>query len=106
MLGMVLAVLTILASGPAGADEGVDTGSDPGASCVKQPGQVPNLVPRAQVQDADCLNDLTTAHTQDTGHTDKQDWDGLHAEGTNNPTGVPGLQVDVRAERSQASVSA
>jgi hypothetical protein len=25
---------------------------------------------------------------------DKQDWDGLHAEGTNNPTGVPGLQVD------------
>jgi hypothetical protein len=47
MLGMVLAVLTILVSGPAGADEGVDTGSDPGASCVKQPGQVPNLVPRA-----------------------------------------------------------
>jgi hypothetical protein len=55
---------------------------------------VPNLVPRAQVQDADCLNDLTTAHTQDTGHTNRQDWDGLHADGTNNPTGVPGLQVD------------
>jgi hypothetical protein len=94
MLGMVLAASTILASGPAGADEGVDTGSDPGASCVKQPDQVPNLVPKAQVQDADCLNELTTAHTQNTGHTDKQDWDGLHAEGTNNPTGVPGLQVD------------
>jgi hypothetical protein len=94
MLGVMLAVLTILASGPAGADEGVNTGNDPGASCVKQPDQVPNLVPRAQVQDADCLNDLTTAHTQDTGHTNKQDWDGLHAEGTNNPTGVPGLQVD------------
>jgi tannase/feruloyl esterase/hemolysin type calcium-binding protein/3HB-oligomer hydrolase 3HBOH len=96
LCGMVLALVVLVAGvpGSAGADEGVDTGSDPGVSCVKQPSQVPNLVPQAEVQDPDCLSDLTTAHTQETGHTNKQDWDGLHAEGTNNPSGVPGLQVD------------
>ena len=94
--GMVLALAVLVAGipGSAGADGGVDTGSDPGASCDKQPGQVPGLVPGAEVQDPDCLSDLTTAHTQETGHTNKQDWDGLRAEGTRNPSGVPGLQVD------------
>jgi hypothetical protein len=95
LCGMVLAlaILVVAMSSPADADEGGDTGSD-SRSCRKKPNQVPNLVPRAEVQDGDCLRDLTTAHTQDTGHTNKSDWDGLHAEGTNNPTGVPGLQVD------------
>jgi hypothetical protein len=95
-LGLVMALLCVLMVGAltsASADTGGDTGSD-STSCPKLPEQVPNLVPGAEVQDGDCLRDLTTVHTQETGHTNKQDWDGLHAEGTNNPTGVPGLQVD------------
>lgn len=40
------------------------------------------------------LDDLTTAGTQSTGHTNFVDWFGLHAQGTENPTDVPGLQVD------------
>ena len=51
-------------------------------------------VPQAQVQQVDCLTDLTTAGTVASGHTDPQDWAGLHATGTTNPTGVPGIQVD------------
>jgi hypothetical protein len=41
-----------------------------------------------------CLDDLTTAGTVLSGHTNPNDWSGLHAAGTENPTGVPGIQVD------------
>lgn len=41
-----------------------------------------------------CLDDLTTAGTVASGHTKASDWAGLHAAGTVNPTGVPGIQVD------------
>ncbi len=51
-------------------------------------------VPDAPVQQADCLDDLTTASTVASGHTDASDWAGLNAPGTNNPSGVPGIQVD------------
>ena len=51
-------------------------------------------VPRAPMQLKDCLDDLTTAGTVLTGHTNQSDWDGLHAVGTNNPSGVPGIQID------------
>ena len=51
-------------------------------------------VPGAERQQTDCLDDLTTAGTQLNGHTDRSDWNGLHASGTRNPTGVPGIQVD------------
>ncbi len=51
-------------------------------------------VPRAVEQKTACLADLTTASTVVTGHTDASDWTGLHAPGTRNPTGVPGIQVD------------
>jgi hypothetical protein len=51
-------------------------------------------VPRAEVQEAACLDDLTTAGTLLTGHTNLDDWNGLHASGTRNPSGVPGIQVD------------
>lgn len=51
-------------------------------------------VPGAQLQQAACLDDLTTAGTAATGHTDPADWAGLHPPGAVNPTGVPGLQVD------------
>jgi hypothetical protein len=51
-------------------------------------------VPGAQVQQTACLDDLTTASTVASGHTDPKDWAGLHAAGTTNPSGVPGIQVD------------
>ena len=51
-------------------------------------------VPGAEVQKVACLGDLTTAGTVKTGHTNPNDWAGLHAAGTVNPTGVPGIQVD------------
>ncbi|MGH2968641.1 MAG: tannase/feruloyl esterase family alpha/beta hydrolase [Solirubrobacteraceae bacterium] len=51
-------------------------------------------VPGAELQERACLDDLTTAGTQLTGHTDRSDWDGLHADDTRNPTGIPGLQID------------
>ena len=95
LTGTVVALLVVasVVSGTAGADAGDDTGSD-SRRCHKMPREVPHLVPHAEVQDGDCLKDLTTAGTQKTGHTDKNDWSGLNAEGTNNPTGVGGLQVD------------
>jgi hypothetical protein len=51
-------------------------------------------VPHAEMQESSCLDDLTTAGTTASGHTDPADWSGLHAPGTRNPTGVPGIQVD------------
>jgi predicted esterase len=51
-------------------------------------------VPDAEVQETACLDDLTTAGTLVSGHTNQADWNGLHAAGTRNPTGVPGIQVD------------
>jgi Tannase and feruloyl esterase len=51
-------------------------------------------VPRAAEQKKACLDDLTTAGTTQTGHTNQSDWSGLHAAGTRNPSGVPGIQVD------------
>lgn len=50
--------------------------------------------PGAEHQEAACLTDLTTAGTTLTGHTNPADYAGLHAAGTTNPTGVPGIQVD------------
>jgi hypothetical protein len=58
----------------------------PNAAAVKVPG--------AEMQKSACLDDLTTAGTSTSGHTDPSDWEGLHASATKNPTGVPGLQVD------------
>ena len=51
-------------------------------------------VPRAPMQEVACLDDLTTAGTVLSGHTNQSDWEGLHASGTENPSGVPGIQVD------------
>src|SRR5215211_5507652 len=52
------------------------------------------LVPGAENQECSYLDDLTTAGTLSTGHTNVNDWHGLHAQGTLNPRGVPGLQID------------
>lgn len=51
-------------------------------------------VPGAEMQQTACLEDLTTAGTSKSGHTDQSDYEGLHAVGTRNPSGVPGAQVD------------
>jgi len=51
-------------------------------------------VPSAELQQAACLDDLTTAGTVRTGHTDPADWAGLHPPGAVNPTGVAGIQID------------
>ena len=51
-------------------------------------------VPGAETQKAACLDDLTTAGTATTGHTDPSDYVGLTDTAQRNPSGVPGLQVD------------
>src|SRR5688572_1961234 len=54
-------------------------------------GQARVDVPRAEEQQLACLDDLTTTGTTVTGHTDPADWAGLHAAGTRNPSGIPGV---------------
>jgi Tannase and feruloyl esterase/3HB-oligomer hydrolase (3HBOH) len=51
-------------------------------------------VPGAERQVVTELSDLTTAGTLGTARTDQADWAGLHAPGTVNPSGVPGVQID------------
>jgi hypothetical protein len=51
-------------------------------------------VPGAQVQEAACLGELTTAGTVASGHTVQADWAGLHDSSLPQPVGVPGIQVD------------
>jgi hypothetical protein len=57
-------------------------------------GQHQITVPGAELQQVTCLGDLTTAALAGTPYTDPSDWAGLTATGTQNPTGVPGVQVD------------
>ncbi len=57
-------------------------------------GQDRIATPGAARQVTACLADLTTAGTSLSGHTVPEHWAGLHAAGTVNPTGVPGIQVD------------
>ncbi|HSE69407.1 MAG TPA: tannase/feruloyl esterase family alpha/beta hydrolase [Nocardioidaceae bacterium] len=66
--------------------------SQPAARHCAREGRID--VPRAEKQMTACLEDLTTAGTTLSGHTNQQDWNGLHARGTDNPSGVPGIQVD------------
>ncbi|GLZ06250.1 hypothetical protein Acsp03_37160 [Actinomadura sp. NBRC 104412] len=81
LLGSLLAVPLVTAVPPAHAD-----------SRCANPHKV--RVPGAERQVAACLDDLTTAGTVASGHTDRTQWDGLHAAGTRNPSGVPGVQID------------
>jgi hypothetical protein len=76
----VAAVLAAAWAAPAGAAE------CPNADAVKVPG--------AERQEHACLDDLTTAGTAKTGHTDQSDWGTLSPRTQRNPTGVAGLQVD------------
>ncbi|OKJ54630.1 3-hydroxybutyrate oligomer hydrolase family protein [Streptomyces sp. CB02115] len=51
-------------------------------------------VPGAAHQQADCLEELTTAGTVASGHTDPADWAGLTPKDLATPSGVPGIQID------------
>ncbi|MEU2577429.1 tannase/feruloyl esterase family alpha/beta hydrolase [Streptomyces anulatus] len=51
-------------------------------------------VPGAAHQQADCLEELTTAGTVASGHTDPADWAGLTPKDLAIPSGVPGIQID------------
>ena len=92
-LGALAALLLtplLLAVPASGTASGTSAGSSSG-HCARQ---ARIDVPRAPMQQVDCLDDLTTASTVATGHTDASDWAGLNAPGTTNPSGVPGIQVD------------
>jgi hypothetical protein len=64
------------------------------ARAAECPNAAETKVPGAEMQKSACLDDLTTAGTSATGHTDPSDWESLHASATQNPSGVPGLQID------------
>lgn len=51
-------------------------------------------VPGAEHTVSARLQDLTTAGTVGSGHTDPADWAGLEAPGTIRPSGAPGIQID------------
>ncbi|MFJ3623800.1 3-hydroxybutyrate oligomer hydrolase family protein [Streptomyces iakyrus] len=51
-------------------------------------------VPGAEHQRAACLDELTTAGTVASGHTDPADWAGLTPKDLPVPSGVPGIQID------------
>jgi hypothetical protein len=82
---VVLAALVLAGAGAMPANAGHDD------RCARV-GRI--TVPAAERQLAACLDDLTTAGTVATGHTVPADYAGLHAAGTRNPSGVPGIQVD------------
>lgn len=86
-----LATAAALALGGALLTAGPASASEPAGHCA---GESEIAVPGAERQKVACLGDLTTAGTLVSGHTNQSDWNGLHAPGTVNPTGVPGLQVD------------
>ncbi|WP_256107318.1 3-hydroxybutyrate oligomer hydrolase family protein [Streptomyces sp. ODS05-4] len=50
--------------------------------------------PGAAHQQVACLDELTTAGTVASGHTDPADYAGLTPEGLPVPSGVPGIQID------------
>ncbi|MFJ8586703.1 tannase/feruloyl esterase family alpha/beta hydrolase [Streptomyces sp. NPDC093595] len=51
-------------------------------------------VPGAGHQETACLDELTTAGTVGSGHTDPADWAGLTPRDLPVPRGVPGVQID------------
>ncbi|MHB9863630.1 3-hydroxybutyrate oligomer hydrolase family protein [Streptomyces sp. YIM S03343] len=64
---------------------------DPGGPCENL---AQARVPGAEYQQAACLDELTTAGTVASGHTDPADWAGLTPKDLTVPSGVPGIQID------------
>jgi len=82
-LGLALLLLVVLAAGPTRAAYPTD--------CK---GLARLSVPGAERQDKYCLADLSTKGTEPAGRTNRNDWAGLNAGGTKNPSGFPGIQID------------
>ena len=96
LFGLGAAAALGLQAAPAGAHPG---GRKPAEGPLLRPCAPSETVqvPGAEASVAACLPDLTTAGLLQapTGEfTDRTDWITLHAPGTSNPSGVPGLQVD------------
>ena len=91
-VSVVLICAVLGGAAPVGASPTTASGpSVPSAHCSR----IDRIaVPGAEVQETACLDDLTTASTVASGHTDPDDGAGLHVVGTRNPSGVPGVQVD------------
>ncbi|SCK11698.1 3HB-oligomer hydrolase (3HBOH) [Streptomyces sp. WMMB 714] len=85
LTALTLAVLSLPAPAGAAAAQQGDRG------CART--DVPR-VPGAAHQQAACLEELTTAGTVASGHTDPADWAGLTPAKLPTPRGVPGLQID------------
>ncbi|MFD3545491.1 3-hydroxybutyrate oligomer hydrolase family protein [Streptomyces sp. NPDC058655] len=83
------AALVVLAAVPAAARPHGE--SDRTGRC---PTTAPLTVPGAEHQATACLDELTTAGTAASGHTDPADWAGLTPAGLAVPSGVPGIQID------------
>ncbi|MEV8585837.1 tannase/feruloyl esterase family alpha/beta hydrolase [Streptomyces sp. NPDC051180] len=86
LVAALLTGVTVLA--PAGSAGAQEVGS---AHCARQDRL---RVPGAEHQQAACLADLTTTGLAGTPYTDMADQAGLAAQGTRNPSGVPGVQID------------
>jgi hypothetical protein len=89
LLGPLLIASTLVAAPAVAASAPAGAAAD--RHCAHQ-GRID--VPKAPMQRVDCLDDLTTAAISGSDHTDASDWGTLHAPGTDNPSGVPGIQVD------------
>ena len=90
------AVALVLQAGPAAAHPGDPGPGDGPVSLQCTPNDTVH-VPGAELAVTACLPDITTAGLLQAPagqYTDQADWLSLHAPGTANPSGVPGLQVD------------
>ncbi|MGW5431263.1 3-hydroxybutyrate oligomer hydrolase family protein [Streptomyces sp. NPDC004059] len=80
------AACLLLATPATAAPTGTPDGHCAGRSQLRVPG--------AAYQKADCLEELTTAGTVASGHTDPADYAGLTPKDLATPSGVPGIQID------------
>jgi fermentation-respiration switch protein FrsA (DUF1100 family) len=96
LFGLCAVAALGLRATPASAHPG---GRKPGDDPLPRPCSPSDTVqvPGAEASVTACLPDLTTAgllQAPPGEFTDRADWITLHAPGTSNPSGVPGLQVD------------
>lgn len=85
-LALAALLLTPAAATAAPGNPGGDRGHCAHSAAVRVPG--------AERQRSACLDELTTAGTVASGHTDPADWAGLTPKGLAVPSGVPGIQID------------
>ncbi|RFU87831.1 tannase/feruloyl esterase family alpha/beta hydrolase [Streptomyces triticagri] len=85
----LIALAVLVAAPSASARPGAPADSHPHCRATDPP-----RVPGAEHQQAACLDELTTAGTVASGHTDEADWAGLTPKDLPVPSGVPGTQID------------